>query len=43
MALKLFPKETLKFLPGDINNFKITTEIDLILAKEIITSKKNND
>jgi len=43
MALKKYPNETLKFLTGDITNFKITTELDLVLAKKIITSIKNND
>ena len=43
MVLKLYPKTVLKFLPGDIDNFKITTNLDLRLAKEIIKSKKKYD
>ena len=43
MVLKLYPETELIFLPGDINNFKITTKLDLILAKGIIKYNKNND
>ena len=43
LALRLFPDQLLKFIPGDINNFKITHDIDLQLAKEFINSQHTHD
>jgi len=38
IVLRLFPKSKLRFIPGNKDNFKITTEMDLQVVSRIIDS-----
>ena len=38
IVLRLFPKSKLGFIPGNKDNFKITTEMDLQVVSRIIDS-----
>ena len=38
IVLRLFPKSKLRFIPGNQNNFKITTEMDLQVVSQIFNS-----